>query len=64
MAPTGTERIIYQITLPSGAIITNPAGFGETLPTPAYVGTVVTEDGRVLAVNEDQAHQDEETKAS
>ena len=42
--------ILYQVTLPSGMIVTNPSGFGEPECPGAAVTPYVTEDGRVLAV--------------
>lgn len=41
--------IVYQITLASGAIITNPAAFGETESTIISSPAIVTEKGRVLS---------------
>jgi hypothetical protein len=40
--------IIYQVTLASGMIVTNPAGFGDTRPGSISTRTIVAEDGRVL----------------
>jgi hypothetical protein len=42
-------QIIYQITLSSGMIITNPSGFGETETVPKYHPAIVSEDGRILS---------------
>jgi hypothetical protein len=42
-------RIIYQVTLAQGMVLTNPADFGGLdHPTLTARGPVVTEDGRVI----------------
>jgi hypothetical protein len=53
--PTG---IVYEVTLPSGMIVTNPSGFGKPAKPGNAVIPYVTEDGRVLAVetNENGSH--------
>jgi len=48
LAPLATGSTIYQVTLASGMIITNPAAFGEIERAPNYISAVVSEDGRVL----------------
>jgi hypothetical protein len=40
--------VIYHVTLPSGAIVTSPAGFGDGKQTNGS-GVIVAEDGTVLA---------------
>jgi hypothetical protein len=46
IAPGVVGGVIYHVTLPSGAIVTNPTGFGSrSFEEPS---TIVTEDGRVL----------------
>ena len=49
VAPGGAT-IIYQVTLASGAIATNPYAFGSDADQPiAEQITIVTEDGRILS---------------
>ncbi len=40
--------ILYEVTLPSGMIITNPSGFGEELQAKPQPCVIVTDDGRVI----------------
>jgi hypothetical protein len=49
IVPLAAGNIIYQITLESGMIITNPASFGleSNINTPSSI--VVGENGKVLA---------------
>lgn len=48
IVPLATGNVIYQVTLASGMVITNPSAFGPdgetTPPTPVIVG----ENGQVL----------------
>lgn len=41
--------LIYQVTLSSGAVVTNPAAFSDGEARLAYVSAYVAETGRVLA---------------
>ncbi len=41
--------VVYQVTLASGMIVTNPAAFGEAEHGLIEPGTVVSEGGQVLA---------------
>jgi hypothetical protein len=54
--PSIMGGILYQVTLPSGMIITNPNGFGNGLSQPLEVAPVVTSDGRVLMVGRPQVN--------
>lgn len=57
IAPLPTGGIIYQITLASGMIITNPAGFGLEEFTIAPIPAIVGENGHVL-VSQQQRNND------
>jgi len=42
-------RPIYEVTLPSGAIVTAPTGFGDApAAAPVELNPYIAEDGRVL----------------
>ncbi len=47
--------VIYHVTLPSGAIVTSPAGFGDW---DLAAGPVVAEDGTVLVHPAAPSHRD------
>jgi hypothetical protein len=47
--PPSVGGIIYQINLASGAVVTNPAGFGVVPTKLGPPAVIVTADGRVLA---------------
>lgn len=48
VAPSPGTGIIYQVTLASGMIATNPSAFPDGATEPSYVSALVTESGRVL----------------
>ncbi len=48
LAAHAVGGVIYQVTLASGIIATNPSAFGPIEPNSIPQETVVTEDGRVL----------------
>lgn len=45
-----TTKILYEVTLPSGMIVTNPQGFEPEEQAVPVETPYVTEDGRVLSV--------------
>jgi hypothetical protein len=48
--PDTPGGIIYNITLPSGLVVTDPSAFQrDATPPPPYERFVVTGDGRVLS---------------
>jgi hypothetical protein len=51
--PTG---MVYEVTLPTGMIVTNPTGFGLPEKPGDAVTPYVTEDGRVLRVETNGLH--------
>jgi len=55
IVPLATGNIIYQITLASGMIITNPAAFGLEEHTIVPVPAIVGENGQVLALRGPQS---------
>lgn len=48
IVPQAAGNIVYQITLTSGMIITNPAAFGPQSDTTVPVPAIVGENGQVL----------------
>ncbi|MBI4297980.1 MAG: hypothetical protein HY676_05555 [Chloroflexi bacterium] len=50
IAPLPTGNMIYQITLASGMIITNPAAFGLEEDTIVPIPVIVGENGQVLTL--------------
>lgn len=52
--------VIYQVTLASGMIVTNPAGFGVERPSVPAPDVVVTESGQVLRKRPDADHEQSE----
>jgi hypothetical protein len=54
---TMSNRLLYQVTLASGRIITSPDSFGdeETTPAESYFRPVFSEDGRLLTVEAEAA---------
>lgn len=54
MAPLGSGNVIYQVTLASGMIITNPAAFGLEEHTIVPASPIVGENGQVLTIQERQ----------
>jgi hypothetical protein len=46
-----TGTMIYQITLASGVVVTDPSAFGRRAAEPASDVPVVTEDGRPLVTS-------------
>lgn len=47
--PPQVSRPIFQVTMPSGMIVTSPDGFGPTAEDEPSGSLIVTEDGRVLS---------------
>jgi hypothetical protein len=47
IAPGG-NGIIYQVTLASGAVVTNPAAFGDAQDAPPRPWPLIADDGTVL----------------
>jgi hypothetical protein len=48
VAPGSLGCLVYQVTLASGMIVTNPAMFGTTEEDQTEPQVVMTEDGRIL----------------
>ena len=44
----GVGGMIYQVTLATGAILTNPGAFGDEQPGPREVNPYIAEDGHLL----------------
>ena len=56
---TMSTRLLYQVTLASGRIVTRPEDFGSTEAFEAdYYRPVFAEDGRLLTVEADAARAD------
>lgn len=47
--PSGNNNIIYQITLASGMIITNPSAFGNGIYPEVIPSFIISEDGKILS---------------
>jgi hypothetical protein len=57
--------IIYEVTLPSGMVITNPWGFGGGSLSPAIASRItIGDDGRVTAEVSGELRPTERTEAS
>jgi hypothetical protein len=54
---TMSERLLYQVTLASGRVVTRPEDFGlaEDLAAVDYFRPVFAEDGRLLTVEAEAA---------
>lgn len=57
VAPGGSD-LIYQVTLASGAIVTNPEAFLAQRETDDSQRLLMTEDGQLLAVPLDEHTED------
>ena len=44
-------NIIYQVTLMSGMIVTNPSAFGEDNSSPFIPTAIITDDGKILSIS-------------
>ena len=56
-----SKRLLYQVTLASGRIVTSPEDFGdgETRPLEDYYRPVFAEDGRLLTAEADGLRRQE-----
>ena len=56
-----TQRLLYQVTLASGRIVTSPESFGDgderVALVEAYFRPVFSEDGRLLTVEAEAARR-------
>ncbi|MDO8475061.1 MAG: hypothetical protein Q7W02_02500 [Candidatus Rokubacteria bacterium] len=50
IAQLAAGGVIYQVTLASGMIVTNPAAFGEQKQASVAPAVVVSEKGEILSV--------------
>jgi len=51
-------EIIYQVTLASGMIVTNPSAFGEDETLHPVPTAIVTEDGKILSISKTESDEE------
>ncbi len=54
-----TGSMIYQVTLASGMIITNPSGFGKDDFAANTPSAIISEGGKILALPKNDSKSDE-----